>query len=96
MVVKNWCTFVGYVEVRDDYLTEALDTCLQVYNDQVGQRLDLVFFREAALHCARLSRVLATPGGHGVLVSTAKAIGRTTLVKLASFIGHCKVRVHIN
>ena len=58
----------------------------------MGGSLNLVFFKEAVLHCARLSRVLAVPGGHGVLLSTATSIGRTTLVKLASFISHCKVR----
>ena len=82
--------------MREDYLAEALDTCLQVYNHQTGRRLNLVFFREAALHCARLSRVLAMPRGHSVLISTAKSIGRTTLVKLASFIAHCKVNVLTN
>ena len=85
------CT-LGYVEVREDQLAEALDSCLQVYNHKTDRNLNLVFFKEAVLHCARLCRVLAVPGGHGVLLSTATSIGRTTLVKLASFIANCKVR----
>jgi len=49
---------VGYVDTTEDGLCEALNTCLNVYNIGTSQRLELVFFREAIKHAARLSRVL--------------------------------------
>ncbi len=81
----------GYLEVTEELATEGLETCLHAYNYKMGQKLNLVFFRQAMLHTARLSRVLAMPGGHGVLIGLTHSTGRTTLVRLASFVAHCKV-----
>ncbi len=82
---------LGYLEVTEELVTEGLETCLHAYNYKMGQKLNLVFFRQAMLHMARLSRVLAMPGGHGVLIGLTHSTGRTTLVRLASFVAHCKV-----
>ena len=54
----NLCA--GYTEIYEDHLTEALYTCCREYNKFVHQRIDMVFFREAARHTARLSRVLVS------------------------------------
>lgn len=48
----------GYVEGTEDNLSEALSTCLSVYNEGTSQKIDLVFFSDAVRHAARLSRVL--------------------------------------
>ncbi|XP_069111191.1 dynein heavy chain domain-containing protein 1-like isoform X1 [Argopecten irradians] len=80
----------GYVDSQEDVLADALNTCLNVYNAGTSQRLELVFFSEALRHAARLSRVLAIPGGHALLLGMTYSTGRATLVRLASYIAHCK------
>lgn len=50
----------GYVEGTEDNLSEALSTCLSVYNEGTSQKIDLVFFSDAVRHAARLSRVLVS------------------------------------
>ncbi|KAL3832089.1 hypothetical protein ACJMK2_023767 [Sinanodonta woodiana] len=81
----------GYIDTTEEALTEALQTCLAVYNAGTSQRLELVFFSEAVKHAARLSRVLAIPGGHALLLGTSYSTGRATLIRLASYIAHCKL-----
>lgn len=51
-----FCT--GYLEFTEPQLTGALCSCLALYNRETGQKLDLVFFKEAVHHAARLSRVM--------------------------------------
>ena len=70
-------------------LEEALYSCLAAYNKQQQQRVDVVFFREAAEHIARLSRVLALPCGHALLLGDST--GRATLVRIAATAAHAKV-----
>lgn len=48
----------GYVDTTEEALCEALQTCLSVYNVGTSQKLELVFFKDAIRHAARLSRVL--------------------------------------
>ncbi|XP_060599368.1 dynein heavy chain domain-containing protein 1-like [Ruditapes philippinarum] len=81
----------GYVDTTEETLVDALHTCLNVYNLGTSQRLELVFFKEAIQHAARLSRVLALQGGHAVLLGTSYSTGRATLVRLAAYIAHCKM-----
>lgn len=52
--------FAGYVDSTEEQLADALHTCLGVYNIGTSQRLELVFFKEAIRHAARLSRVLVS------------------------------------
>ncbi|XP_062587861.1 dynein heavy chain domain-containing protein 1-like, partial [Saccostrea cucullata] len=80
----------GYVEGSEDNLSEALSTCLSVYNEGTSQRMDLVFFSDAVRHAARLSRVLAIQGGHAILLGMSYSTGRATLARLAAYIAHCK------
>ena len=54
------------MDTSEEALGEALQTCLSVYNVGTSQRLELVFFRQAILHAARLSRVLV--GNNCVLI----------------------------
>ena len=48
----------GYIECSQYQLSQALHTCLALYNANTQQQLDLVFFREAAQHITRITRVL--------------------------------------
>ena len=50
----------GYTEVTETQLKEALGTCHNVYVQKTLQKVDLVFFKEAIHHMARLSRVLVS------------------------------------
>ncbi|XP_048242736.1 dynein heavy chain domain-containing protein 1-like [Haliotis rufescens] len=81
----------GYMESTEEGLREALATCLAEYNTGTWQRLEVVFFTEAINHAARLSRILAHPGGHGLLLGMSYCTGRATLARLAAYIAHCKV-----
>ncbi|XP_056008158.1 dynein heavy chain domain-containing protein 1-like [Ostrea edulis] len=81
----------GYVEGTEDNLSEALSTCLSVYNEGTSQKMDLVFFSDAVRHAARLSRVLAIQGGHAILLGMSYSTGRATLARLAAYIAHCKL-----
>ncbi|XP_078321880.1 dynein heavy chain domain-containing protein 1-like isoform X9 [Crassostrea virginica] len=80
----------GYVEGTEENLSEALSTCLSVYNEGTSQKIDLVFFSDAVRHAARLSRVLAIQGGHAILLGMSYSTGRATLTRLAAYIAHCK------
>nr|XP_022307449.1 dynein heavy chain domain-containing protein 1-like isoform X4 [Crassostrea virginica] len=81
----------GYVEGTEENLSEALSTCLSVYNEGTSQKIDLVFFSDAVRHAARLSRVLAIQGGHAILLGMSYSTGRATLTRLAAYIAHCKL-----
>ncbi|ESP00380.1 hypothetical protein LOTGIDRAFT_173233 [Lottia gigantea] len=81
----------GYIETNENNLLEAMTTCLDVYNNGTSQQLDLVFFQEALHHAARLSRVLAYPGGHALLLGISYCTGRATLARLASYTANCKI-----
>ncbi len=89
--VKTRLCFPGYLEVEQPELKETLTGFLEEYKKETKQDLSLVFFKEAVIHCARLCRVLSTPGGHSFLLSTGSSLGRATLVRLAAFMTQCKV-----
>ena len=48
------------MELTEPVLAEALQVCLALYNRETAQKLDLIFFKEAVHHAARLSRVLVS------------------------------------
>ena len=49
---------LGYVESHEDLLETALYSIGHAFNKVNQQRIDPVFFREAILHAARISRVM--------------------------------------
>ncbi|KAH9487912.1 hypothetical protein Btru_067436 [Bulinus truncatus] len=81
----------GYTQQSEEKLTEALYSCLNKYNKGTSQRIELVFFSEAVKHAARLSRVLAQPKGHALLLGMSYCTGRATITRLAAYIAHCKL-----
>ncbi len=85
--------FTGYVECGQNTLECAVRACAEQYNE--GQSGELVMFRSAALHCARLSRVLSQPGGHALLLSAGQNTGRPSAVRLAAFIMSYQVLLSI-
>ena len=50
----------GYLESTPIRLSIALESCVTSYNQATGQNLDLVFFKEATQHMARLTRVMVS------------------------------------
>jgi dynein heavy chain len=72
-------------EKLPDFLTETLEE----YNITYPTQMHLVFFQDAILHCARISRVLAQPRGNALLVGVGGS-GRKSLANLASFLANCK------
>ena len=72
-------------EKLPDFLTETLEE----YNITYPTQMHLVFFQDAVMHCARISRVLAQPRGNSLLVGVGGS-GRKSLANLASFLAGCK------
>ena len=72
-------------EMLPDFLTETLEE----YNITYPSQMHLVFFQDAVMHCARISRVLAQPRGNALLVGVGGS-GRKSLANLASFMSGCK------
>ena len=62
---------------------EKMDEYLNDYNLQSTKPMNLVFFSDACLHLARLSRVLTQPRGCALLVGVGGS-GRSSLVRLAA------------
>ena len=48
----------GYVECLDHHLEEALRKALNLINTTEGERLDLVLYKDALYHAAKISRIL--------------------------------------
>ncbi|PIK44246.1 putative dynein heavy chain domain-containing protein 1 [Apostichopus japonicus] len=80
----------GYMECSSSQLEEGLRKVLGNYNEISATKMNLTFFEEALYHMARLTRVLATPGGNALLIGKMHATGRTSLVRLAAFAARCK------
>ena len=75
-----------YDEMLD--LNSAKDACnvfLNEYNGMSKTPMDLVLFKFAIEHVARIARILMIPGGHGLLVGIGGS-GRRSLCRLAAHI----------
>ncbi|KAL6489650.1 hypothetical protein MHYP_G00033910, partial [Metynnis hypsauchen] len=75
---------VGW-EQLSSILTDALDT----YN-QLHSNMNLVLFQQAMLHVCRISRILACPRGHALLVGVGGS-GKQSLTRLAAHVSDMDV-----
>eukprot|EP00058_Branchiostoma_floridae_P015154 XP_002600642.1 hypothetical protein BRAFLDRAFT_102421 [Branchiostoma floridae] len=80
----------GYMETGLEQLSSALGRFLSNYNAKTTHKMDMVFFKQAIHHIVRLTRVLATTGGHALLIGTSNFTGRVSTAKLATFIVRAK------
>ncbi|XP_032879296.1 dynein heavy chain domain-containing protein 1 [Amblyraja radiata] len=64
---------------------------VQAHNQARRSSRQLIFFKEAVQHLARLSRLLLTPGAHGALLAAAHCSGRGTLIRLAAYLARAAV-----
>lgn len=81
-----------YRELNDrNKVQDLLVEYLEEYNISFSSRMELVFFRDAVNHVARISRVLAQPRGNAMLVGVGGS-GRQSLTRMAAFMADCKTR----
>ncbi|KAJ3385211.1 Dynein heavy chain 7, axonemal [Entophlyctis sp. JEL0112] len=75
-----------YIEMLDfDKITNVVAQFLNEYNQVKKTKLNLVLFRFAIEHVARLCRILKLPGGNALLVGVGGS-GRQSLTRLSAFI----------
>ncbi|KAA0178390.1 hypothetical protein FNF27_00239 [Cafeteria roenbergensis] len=76
-----------YEEIRDlEKLKSHLEASLMDYNDDPKNiSMELVLFRDALRHVARIHRVLSQPRGNALLVGVGGS-GRQSLARLAAFV----------
>ncbi|KAG5476406.1 hypothetical protein LSCM1_04109 [Leishmania martiniquensis] len=76
-----------YEEIIDttDAIAHGLEEYQSGFNIEYNKEVELVFFKDAMQHVARLCRVLRQPRGHALVVGMG-GTGRQSLCKLAAFI----------
>ncbi|KAL7709827.1 dynein heavy chain cytosolic putative [Lotmaria passim] len=82
-----------YEEITEttDGMAQTLAEYQSQCNMEQNKEVELVFFKDAVQHVARLCRVLRQPRGHALVVGMG-GTGRQSLCKLAAFI--CSLPVH--
>ena len=76
----------NYDEITDEVaLKNTMENYLEEYNQMTTAPMGLVMFRFAIEHISRVSRVIAQPGGHALLIGVGGS-GRSSAAKLATFI----------
>ena len=93
-IFGDFLTRVGkeYQELTDrNKVYSVLMEYLDEYNITFPSRMELVFFRDAINHVARIARVLSQPRGNALLVGVGGS-GRQSLTRMASFMADYKCR----
>ncbi|DAZ98018.1 TPA: hypothetical protein N0F65_004508 [Lagenidium giganteum] len=70
-------------------ITKVMDDYLENYNVTFANKMNLVFFRDAISHLARLARILRQPRGNAMLIGVGGS-GKQSLARLASFMVEAK------
>ncbi|XP_034084207.1 dynein heavy chain 11, axonemal [Gymnodraco acuticeps] len=80
----------SYAPVADwTALRSVLTDALESYNE-LNAAMDLVLFEDAMEHVCRISRILESPRGHGLLVGVGGS-GKQSLTRLAAYISSVEV-----